>query len=65
MTQRRSQVGIDENEKKTFDRNVNATEDIAIQSAENLIHVNRMLQKLKKSLNLMVESNQLEEKKGE
>jgi hypothetical protein len=58
-------MGIDENEKKTFDRNVNATEDIAIQSAENLIHVNRMLQKLKKSLNSMVESNQLEEKKGE
>ncbi|WNY98392.1 type IV pili methyl-accepting chemotaxis transducer N-terminal domain-containing protein [Sulfurospirillum sp. 'SP'] len=58
-------MGIDENEKKTFDRNVNATEDIAIQSAENLIHVNRMLQKLKKSLNSMVESNQLDEKKGE
>lgn len=49
-------MGIDENEKKTFDKNVNATEDIAIQSAENLIHVNRMLQKLKKSLNAMVES---------
>lgn len=50
-------MGIDENEKKTFDKNVNATEDIAIQSAENLIHVNRMLQKLKKSLNAMVESS--------
>ena len=57
-------MGIDENEKKTFDKNVNATEDIAIQSAENLIHVNRMLQKLKKSLNAMVESsNQTDEKK--
>ena len=57
-------MGIDENEKKTFDKNVNATEDIAIQSAENLIHVNRMLQKLKKSLNAMVESsNQTGEKK--
>lgn len=59
-------MGIDENEKKTFDKNVNATEDIAIQSAENLIHVNRMLQKLKKSLNAMVESsNKIDEKKGE
>lgn len=57
-------MGIDENEKKTFDKNVNATEDIAIQSAENLIHVNRMLQKLKRSLNAMVESNnQIESKK--
>ena len=50
-------MGIDENERKTFDKNVNATEDIAIQSAENLINVNRMLQKLKKSLNAMVEHN--------
>lgn len=59
-------MGIDENEKKTFDKNVNATEDIAIQSAENLIHVNRMLQKLKKSLNAMVESSmQMDEKKVE
>ncbi|MBP1680496.1 MAG: PilJ protein [Proteobacteria bacterium] len=59
-------MGIDENEKKRFDKNVNATEDIAIQSAENLIHVNRMLQKLKKSLNAMVESsNQMDEKKVE
>ena len=59
-------MGIDESEKKTFDKNVNATEDIAIQSAENLIHVNRMLQKLKKSLNAMVESgNKIDEKKIE
>ena len=57
-------MGIDENEKKRFDKNVNATEDIAIQSAENLIHVNRMLQKLKKSLNAMVDNgNQSDEKK--
>lgn len=58
-------MGIDENEKKAFDKNVNATEDIAIQSAENLIHVNRMLQKLKKSLNAMVveSGNQTGEKK--
>jgi len=56
-------MGIDESEKKTFDKNVNATEDIAIQSAENLIHVNRMLQKLKKSLNAMVESNNIADEK--
>lgn len=49
-------MGIDESEKRQFDKNVNATEDIAIQSAENLIHVNKMLQKLKRSLNQMVES---------
>ncbi len=49
------EMGIDESEKRKFDKNVNATEDIAIQSAENLIHVNRMLQKLKSSLNAMVE----------
>ena len=51
-------MGIDENEKKKFDKNINATEDIAIQSAENLIHVNKMLQKLKKSLNAMVENSE-------
>lgn len=50
-------MGIDEAEKRKFDKNVNATEDIAIQSAENLIHVTKMLQKLKKSLNTMVESS--------
>lgn len=52
-----SDMGIDEDERKKFDKNVNATEDIAIQSAENLIHVTKMLQKLKKSLNAMVESS--------
>ena len=57
-------MGIDENEKKKFDKNVNATEDIAIQSAENLIHVTKMLQKLKKSLNAMVESSTQEKKEG-
>lgn len=50
-------MSIDEREKKQFDKSVNATEDIAIQSAENLIHVNKMLQKLKKSLNAMVDNN--------
>ena len=58
-------MGIDESEKRTFDKNVNATEDIAIQSAENLIHVNRMLQKLKRSLNEMVETTSHESVKKE
>lgn len=57
------EMSIDENEKKRFDKNVNATEDIAIQSAENLIHVNKMLQKLKKSLNAMVETSKNAEPK--
>ncbi|MDD3343051.1 MAG: type IV pili methyl-accepting chemotaxis transducer N-terminal domain-containing protein [Sulfurospirillaceae bacterium] len=52
-----SDISIDENEKKQFDKHVNATEDIAIQSAENLIHVNKMIQKLKRSLNAMVETS--------
>ncbi len=55
-------MGIDEYDKKRFDKNVNATEDIAIQSAENLIHVNKMLQRLKRSLNAMVD-NSIEENK--
>lgn len=50
-------MGIDENEKKQFGKNVNATEDIAIQSTENLMHVTKMLQKLKKNLNVMVENS--------
>ena len=57
------EMGIDENEKRQFDKNVNATEDIAIQSAENLIHVNKMLQKLKKSLNQMVDHAHPQEEK--
>lgn len=59
------EMGIDENEKRQFDKNVNATEDIAIQSAENLIHVNKMLQKLKKSLNQMVDHSPVQEEKKE
>ncbi|HIP55122.1 MAG TPA: methyl-accepting chemotaxis protein [Sulfurimonas autotrophica] len=37
---------IDKKEKDSFDKKVNATEDIAIESAENLIHVRKMLEKL-------------------
>lgn len=49
---------IDEKEKNNFDKKVNATEDIAIESAENLIHVRKMLEKLKSNLNTMVENSQ-------
>ncbi len=49
---------IDKKEKDSFDKKVNATEDIAIESAENLIHVRKMLEKLKSNLNTMVEKSQ-------
>ncbi len=49
---------IDKKEKANFDKEVNATEDIAIESAENLIHVRKMLEKLKANLNTMVENSQ-------
>jgi methyl-accepting chemotaxis protein len=49
---------IDEKEKDNFDKKVNATEDIAIESAENLMHVRQMLEKLKTNLNVMVENSQ-------
>jgi DNA repair ATPase RecN len=49
---------IDEKEKDSFDKKVNATEDIAIESAENLMHVRKMLEKLKSNLNTMVENSE-------
>jgi len=51
------ELQIDEKEKDSFDKKVNATEDIAIESAENLIHVRKMLEKLKLNLNTMVENS--------
>ena len=50
-------LNIDDNEKTKFDKKVNATEDIAIESAENLIHVRKMLQKLQNNLNEMVKKS--------
>jgi hypothetical protein len=52
---------IDEKEKSSFDKKVNATEDIAIESAESLMHVRKMIEKLKNNLNSMVK---LSEKKN-
>lgn len=51
-------LNIDKKEKDIFDKKVNATEDIAIESAENLIHVRKMLEKLKANLDTMVENSQ-------
>jgi len=51
-------LDIDKKEKANFDKKVNATEDIAIESAENLIHVRKMLEKLQKNLNNMMENSQ-------
>ncbi len=46
---------IDDKDKNSLDKKINVTEDIAIESAENLIHVRKMLEKLKINLNSMVE----------
>jgi len=46
---------IDDKDKKSFDKKMNVTEDIAIESTENLIQVRKMLEKLKTNLNSMVE----------
>ena len=51
-------LDIDTKEKASFDKKVNATEDIAIESAENLIHVRKMLEKLQQNLNSMMENSQ-------
>ncbi len=50
MEQIMHNLNIDEQEKSKFNKKANAAEDIAIQSAENLIHVSSMLTKLQKSL---------------
>ena len=49
---------VDEVEKSNFDKRVNATEDIAIESAENLLHVKKMLEKLQANLNSLVEKSE-------
>lgn len=53
-----NELDLDDSEKKSFDKKVNDTEDIAIESAENLLHVRKMLEKLQNSLNIMVENSQ-------
>ncbi len=51
-------LNVDEKEKNNFDRRVNATEDIAIESTEHLLHVKNMLEKLQNNLNSLVEKSE-------
>ena len=44
-------LDLNENDKKSFDKNISNSEDIAIESTENLLHVTRLLEKLKSNLN--------------
>lgn len=50
MGQALEQLNIDESEKDKLNKKVNAVEDIAIESTENLIYVSKMLTKLQKTL---------------
>lgn len=49
-------LGLNENEKKGFDKKISNTEDIAIESTENLLHVTKMLEKLKSNLSNISET---------
>jgi methyl-accepting chemotaxis protein len=44
-------LDLDETQKEGFDKKISVTEDIAIESTENLLHVTKMLEKLKSNLN--------------
>ena len=54
-------LNINENDKKGFDKKISATEDIAIESTENLLHVTKMLEKLKANLSNMSEIEKKED----
>jgi methyl-accepting chemotaxis protein len=43
-------------DRKSLGKNIDATEDIAIESAESLIHVSKMIQRLKDNLSKIIES---------
>ena len=45
-------------DRKDFGKNIDDTEDIAIESAENLIQVSKMIQKLKRNLSEIIDSYQ-------
>ncbi|WP_331775787.1 type IV pili methyl-accepting chemotaxis transducer N-terminal domain-containing protein [Sulfurospirillum sp. 1612] len=49
------ELDMDEEEKSGYDKKISATEDIAIESTENLLHVTQMLKKLKANLNSITE----------
>ncbi len=49
-----NELGI--KDRKNFGKNIDTTEDIAIESAESLIHVLKMIQRLKDNLSKIIES---------
>ncbi len=55
------QLDLDESDKRGFDKRISATEDIAIESTENLLHVTKMLKKLKINLDFVLKTD-IEEK---
>jgi len=55
-----SSLQLNDADKKGFDKKISATEDIAIESTENLMHVAKMLEKLKSNLSSI---SQMEEDK--
>ncbi len=55
------QLDLDESDKRGFDKRISATEDIAIESTENLLHVTKMLKKLKMNLDSVLKTD-IEEK---
>lgn len=52
------ELHVDDKEKTSFDKKVNATEDIAIESTESLLHVKKMLEKLQGNLSALVEKSE-------
>lgn len=50
-----SELNLNEVEKKGFGKKISATEDMAIESTENLLHVAQMLKKLKSNLSSIAE----------
>ena len=56
-------LDLNDNDKTGFDKKISNTEDIAIESTENLLHVTKMLEKLKSNLSSMSEIENNEDKK--
>jgi len=51
-------LDLNETDKKGFDKKISTTEDIAIESTENLMHVAKMLEKLKSNLSTIFQIEQ-------
>ncbi len=56
-------LDLNETDKKSFDKKISASEDIAIESTENLLHVAKMLKKLKSNLSNISEMQETTDKK--